>query len=68
MFCVVKEEEENIMAILSMFYGIIVSMYYMDNKQYNTPHIHVSYQGDESTIRIPDGELIEGSIKSGKLK
>ena len=28
------------MAVLSMFYGIIISMYYMDN----LPHIHVKYQ------------------------
>ena len=56
------------MAILSMFYGIIISMYYMDNKQHHSPHIHVAYQGQEAVISIPDGELIEGEIKANKMK
>jgi len=56
------------MAILSMFYGIIISMYYMDSKQHHIPHIHVAYQGKEAVISIPDGELIEGEIKPNKMK
>jgi hypothetical protein len=42
------------MAIISMFYGIIISMYYFDNKQHKTPHIHVKYQGEEAVFSIPD--------------
>ena len=53
-------KEGGSMAILSMFYGIIISMYYMDNRQHHVPHIHVTYQGQEAVISIPDGELLEG--------
>jgi len=28
------------MPAISMFYGIIVYMYYYDNKQHKLPHIH----------------------------
>ena len=56
------------MAVLSMFYGIIVSMYFFDNKKHHNPHIHVSYQGEEAIIQIPDGNVIEGSLKSNKMK
>ena len=28
------------MPILSMFYGIVVSMYFFDDKQHHVPHIH----------------------------
>ncbi len=56
------------MAIISMFYGIIVSMYYFDNKKHHTPHIHLKYQGEEAVFTIPDGELIKGSIKANKKK
>ncbi|MCH7731093.1 MAG: DUF4160 domain-containing protein [Candidatus Marinimicrobia bacterium] len=56
------------MAIISMFYGIIVSMYYLDEKKHHTPHIHVKYQDQEVVLSIPDGELIEGNLKSNKLK
>jgi hypothetical protein len=51
-----------------MFYGLIVYMYYMDNKQHNLPHIHVKYQGDEVIVAIPDGKILEGNIPPAKLK
>lgn len=56
------------MAIISMFYGIIISMYFIDNRQHHLPHIHVMYQGEEAVIGIEDGEIIEGMIKKSKLR
>lgn len=56
------------MAIVAMFYGIIVSMYYFDKRRHNLPHIHVKYQDQEAVLAIPDGELLEGDLKSSKLK
>lgn len=56
------------MAIISMFYGIIVSMYYLDEKKHHIPHIHVKYQDQEAILSIPEGELLEGNLKSNKLK
>lgn len=41
------------MAIIAMFYGIIVSMYYFDRRRHHTPHIHVKYQEQEAVIAIP---------------
>ena len=56
------------MPAISMFYGLIVYMYYLDNKQHNFPHIHVRYADNEGVFRIPDGTLIEGNLPSGKSK
>ena len=56
------------MPIISMFYGIIISMYYLDNKKHNIPHIHISYQWEEAVIEIPSGNLLDGTIKPNKLK
>jgi len=56
------------MAIISMFYGIIISMYYFDNKQHKVPHIHVKYQGEEAVFSIPDGKILEGNMKTNKRK
>ena len=56
------------MPIVSMFYGLVVMMYFMDKKQHNFPHIHVRYGEMEAVIRIPDGELIEGELPSNKMK
>ncbi len=56
------------MPVISMFYGVIVLMYYYDNRRHNLPHIHVRYGDEEAVISIPNGEIIEGSIRRAKLK
>ena len=56
------------MPIISMFYGIIVAMYYLDNQQHNKPHIHVKHNGEEVILEIPSGNILDGNIKAGKLK
>ena len=32
------------------------------------PHIHLRSGDDEAVISIPDGEIIEGSLRSNKLR
>ena len=56
------------MAIIAMFYGIIVSMYYFDKRKHHIPHIHVKYQDQEAVISIPDGDILEGELKPNKIK
>jgi hypothetical protein len=56
------------MAIISMFYGIIVSIFFDDNKRYHLPHIHVKYQDEKAIFSIPDAELIEGNLKPNKCR
>ena len=56
------------MAIISMFYGIIVSMYYLDNRRHKLPHIHVKYQDEEAVFSIIDGQLLDGTLKINKMK
>lgn len=56
------------MPAISMFYGIIIYMYFMDNKQHKKPHIHAKYQDQEVVIAIPDGEILEGDFPSAKMK
>jgi Domain of unknown function (DUF4160) len=47
------------MPIISIFYGITVSMYFGDHPP---PHIHVEYQGHEALVRISDAEVIRGRL------
>lgn len=56
------------MAVIAMFYGIIISMYYFDKRQHHRPHIHVKYQEQEAIVAIPEGELLEGTLKTNKLR
>jgi hypothetical protein len=51
-----------------MFYGIIVSMYFMDNRRHHRPHIHARFQDQEAVVAIPEGEVLEGSLPHGKMK
>ena len=56
------------MPVISMFYGLIIAMYYLDTKQHKLPHIHVKYGDDEAVYQIPDGELLEGFLPGNKEK
>jgi hypothetical protein len=56
------------MPVISMFYGLIISMYYLDTKQHKLPHIHVKYGEMEAVYTIPEGNLLEGSLPSNKGK
>jgi hypothetical protein len=49
------------MPTISMFYGIIIRMYYAP-KEHNPPHIHVYYQNERASYDIDTGELITGKL------
>lgn len=56
------------MPTISMFYGIIIRMLFMDTQQHHLPHLHVEYQGKQAVISIPDANLLEGEIPAKKLR
>jgi len=43
-------------------------MYYFDNIQHSTAHIHVHYQENSAVIEIPGGEVLEGRLPTRKQK
>jgi hypothetical protein len=56
------------MAVISMFYGIVIYLFFEDNKRHHLPHIHVKYQDENAVFTIPKGDLPEGSLKPNKMK
>jgi len=56
------------MPAISMFYGIVIYLYFMDNQRHHQPHVHAKYQDDEAVISIPEGDLLEGSLPTGKMR
>jgi Domain of unknown function (DUF4160) len=50
------------MPTISMFYGIIIRLLFINT------HLHIEYQGMQTVISIPDGNLLEGDIPSKKLR
>ena len=43
------------MPIISMFYGIIIRLYLLDNRHHHLPHIHAKFGKFEAAIDIGDG-------------
>jgi len=56
------------MPTISMFYGIIVTIYYKDISRHNIPHIHVRYQGKKASISIEDGTVLAGNFPAKQLR
>ena len=56
------------MPIISMFYGIIIRLYLIDNKQHHSPHIHAKYAEFEASIGISDGEVLSGELPRKQLR
>lgn len=48
------------MPYVSMFFGIIIRMFY---SEHNPPHFHAEYQGSEGIFNF-DGKMLYGNIKS----
>jgi len=63
-----KQIKEFSVPTISMFYGILILMYFYDNKKHNVPHIHAEYGEYEATIAIEDGAVLGGSLPPAKMK
>ena len=55
------------MPTLSMFYGIIIRMYYAP-KEHNPPHIHIYYQDFRGVVDISDCNLTKGNMPLKQLR
>lgn len=56
------------MPTISMFYGILILMYFYDDKKHKRPHIHAEYGEHTVSIAINDGTILSGSLPTGKMK
>jgi len=56
------------MAVIAMFYGIIISLYFMDRDKHKRPHLHARYQEHEAVLSIPTGARLAGSLPGNKMK
>ncbi|MBX3164135.1 MAG: DUF4160 domain-containing protein [Bacteroidetes bacterium] len=56
------------MPVISMFYGIIVMMYFFDTERHHLPHIHIKYAEYTCVICITDSEILQGSLPNNKLR
>ena len=56
------------MPTISMFYGIIISMFFEIKEKHHLPHIHIRYQGMKASIAIDDCRLLAGDLSHKQLR
>jgi len=56
------------MPAISMFYGIVIYLYFYDDERHKLPHIHAKYQGQEASFSILDGAIICGELPQPKVR
>ncbi len=57
-----------VMPTISMFYGILIRMFFYDTDKHNVPHIHAEYQGQVAVYSILDGAVLAGGLPTKKHK
>lgn len=56
------------MPTISMFYGILIQIYFYDDKRHSCPHIHAEYGEYHASIAIEDGRVLAGNLPVSKMK
>jgi len=56
------------MPVISMFYGILVRMYFFDVQQHKLPHVHVQYGDQAAVFELENGEMIAGILPARQSK
>ncbi len=50
------------MPVISMFYGLIIRMFFLDSERRHIPHIHVEHGEMKAVFGIDDGEILVGGL------
>jgi hypothetical protein len=50
------------MPTISMFYGILIRMFFYDTDKHNMPHIHAEYQGHMAVYSIHSADVLAGEL------
>ncbi|HPM79855.1 MAG TPA: DUF4160 domain-containing protein [Candidatus Anammoximicrobium sp.] len=56
------------MPTISVFFGILIKMFFHDNDRHHEPHVHAEYQGEVGVYSIRDGRLLAGGLPPKKHK
>lgn len=56
------------MPAISMFFGIVIYLYFFDDERHKAPHIHAKYQGETASFSILDGEVLSGRLPTPKAR
>jgi hypothetical protein len=61
--------EQNLqMPRISTFYGIVVAMFYDEERHSGRPHFHATYAGEDVSIDIETLEILAGAFPANGLR
>ena len=55
-----------LMPTISLFFGIIIRMYWRDNDRHKLPHMHAYYNEYEAVFTL-DGEILSGNFPAKQV-
>ncbi|MEO5335246.1 MAG: DUF4160 domain-containing protein [Magnetococcus sp. YQC-5] len=56
------------MPVVSMFYGLIIRIFFFDAKRHHVPHLHAEYGEMNAVFGIEDGEILAGELPRAKTR
>jgi hypothetical protein len=56
------------MRTISMFYGLIISLFFEIREKHHSPHIPVRYQDSRASVSIEDGALLAADLPPRQLR
>ena len=56
------------MPTISMFYGILIKMFFFDTDKHHVPHVHADFQDQVAVYAIADDSVLAGSLPGRKHK
>lgn len=57
------------MPIIAAFNGIVIRMYFFDDRRHSAAHVHAEYGEFRAVFAVPSGERLSGSLppRQGRL-
>lgn len=56
------------MPVISMFYGLIVRMFFFDTDKHHVAHVHIQYAEFNAVFSIAEGAVLAGELPAGKVR
>lgn len=56
------------MPVISTFYGVVIMMFFFDNRRHSRPHIHAQYAEYEALVAIDNGDVLEGGLPVRQMR
>ncbi len=60
--------DRDLMPTISLFFGIVVTLYFGESETHSTPHLHARYGDHKAAVSISDGRVLAGRLPRRQLR